>query len=306
MTSLTHQETGNRNVRSVRPPRSIGLILQSKWLLVLPSIIPLLLFFVLPLILMVTLSFQSTTVGQNGAEWSFVQYQRFLGEPLYQSAFLKTLYISVVTSLLAVLIGYPIALAMTYGKPFHSRILMVIVVLPLLVNVVVRAYGWRILLGRQGVVNTVLHSAGIIDQPLSLIYGDWAVIIGSLHVFAPLLILPLAASLQRIDRRLIEASTCLGASKFSTFTNIVVPLSLPGLSAGLALVFSSTASSFVMPALLGGDFTKMLGNLAEEQILSVFDWPFGATIAVFMMLTIALFLAALAPVNAWDQKWKPK
>lgn len=280
-------------------------MLASRSLLLWPSILPLVIFFIVPVAVMLHISFLPKFGGDTAdSALTLNHYIRFLSEPLFRQAFVKTLSISTITCAAAVLVGYPIALAIIFGRPWQSKLLTIVVILPLFVNVVVRGYGWRVLLGRQGVINTALIQAGLIDSPLDLLYSDFAVILGSLHVFLPLLVLPIVASLERIDRRLIDASTCLGASISSTFFLVIFPLSLPGLAAGLALVFSSTASSFVMPALLGGDFTKMLGNLAEEQILSVFDWPFGATIAVFMMMTIGFFLLTLVPLTAYDRRWK--
>ena len=181
---------------------------------------------------------------------------------------------------------------MVRGHAAVSRILAIVVIAPLLVNVVIRTYGWRIILSNSnnGVVNSILTALGL--DPVRILYTEWAIVIGSVHVFLPLMVLPLAASLGKIDPAVEEAARTLGGSAWATFRRVTLPLSIPGLAVGSTLVFSLTSSSFVTPALLGGNFAKMLGTLVEEQIMSVFDWPFGAAIAtVLIVIVIAINFA---------------
>ena len=207
---------------------------------------------------------------------------------------MTSLRVSAWTTFIAMLLAYPLALVMVRGHPLVGRALTVIVLAPLLINVVVRTYAWRVILanGENGVLNWSLAHVGL--GPVQLLYTEWAVIIGSVHVFLPMMVLPLSAALGKINPAVEEAARTLGASSFSVFRRVTLPLSVPGLAVGATLVFSLTASSFVTPALLGGNFAKMLGTLVEEQIMTVFDWPFGAAIAT--LLTVIVMIVNLGSV----------
>jgi putative spermidine/putrescine transport system permease protein len=177
------------------------------------------------------------------------------------------------------------------GGPVISRLTTIILVAPLVVSVVVRTYGWEVLLANNhsGVVNWALHAIGFGVAPVQVLYSETAVVIGSLHVFLPMMVLPLSSAIARIPSSLEEAARTLGAPAWRVFWRITLPLSLPGLIAGLMIVFSLTCSSFVTPAILGGSHGAMLGNLLEQQALTVFDWPLSAAIAVLMVvLSIAV------------------
>ncbi len=256
-------------------------------MLVLPATLFFIVLFVLPVGNMILYSFyQQTPSGDISAEPTLMNYLRFANVDLYRRVLFNTLKVSFLTTIVSMVLSYPIAIAMVRSPPFVARILTIIVVSPLLVNVVIRTYGWRIILANsdQGVLNWVLTTFGL--PQASLLYTEWAIIIGCVHVFMPLMVLPLAAALGRIDPAVEEAGRTLGASNWQTFWRVTFPLSIPGLAVGSTLVFSLTASSFVMPALLGGNLSKMLGTLVEEQIMSVFDWPFGAAIATVMVVIV--------------------
>lgn len=252
-------------------------------------------FFAAPVAYLVTSSLHPADTGAG--VWSLANYERFWTDPFFREAAFRTLRVSALACLAATVLGYPTALLIARGSAMQARLLTLLVIMPLLVNVVVRAFGWRIILGRNGILNRTLLDLGIIGTPLPILYNEFAVVVGSVHVFFALMVLPLATAIERIDRSLEEAATTLGAGKFRTFASVILPLSLPGLALGLTLVFSLTASSFVIPSLLGGRLVAMLGNTMESQILSVFDWPFGATVAVQMviLITIVSALAAALP-----------
>ena len=159
---------------------------------------------------------------------------------------------------------------------------------PLIVSVVVRSYGWQLILAnsRTGLLNWMLLQLGLTEAPLSILYSEMAVVIGSLHVFFPMMVLPLASALGKIDPNLEDSARTLGAPWWMVFWRITLPLSVPGLVAGFTLVFSLTAGSFVTPVILGGTSTTMLGNLIEQQIFVVYNWPFGAAIAMVLVLVV--------------------
>ena len=261
-------------------------------LLLAPAILFLAVFFLLPVINMIGFSFltqnsQGVAVGPP----TLANYVRFFEVDLYARVMRTTVEVSLITTLLASILGYPIALVMVRGNAMVMRIVTALVIAPLLLNVVIRTYGWKVVLanGANGLLNQALLFLGLTEDPVRLLFTPWAIIIGSLHVFLPLMVLPLAAALAKIDPAVEDAARTLGASGARVFWRVTMPLSIPGLAAGTTLVFSLTASSFVTPAILGGNFAKMLGTLVQEQILGISEWPFGAAIAT-VMVTIVLVI----------------
>lgn len=279
--------------RGARPAR-LGPL--GGWLMVLPALAFVLAIFVAPALLLFSYSVLTQPQGGTiGPPLTLAHYAHLLDGPLYVGIFLATLRIGLWTSGLAVLLGYPVALAIVRGTPLVGRVVTIVLVAPLVVSIVVRTYGWQLLLanGPNGGVNWVLHALGrtfgVGPAPLQVLYSETAVVIGSLHVFLPMMVLPLASSLSRINPALEEAARTLGAPSWRVFARVTVPLSVPGLVAGLTLVFSLTAASYVTPAILGGNRAQMLGNMLEQQVVTVYDWPFGAAIAVVMVaLTFAV------------------
>jgi putative spermidine/putrescine transport system permease protein len=264
-------------------------------ILLAPAVLFFLVLFVLPVGLMIRYSFyQQTSIGDLATGATVANYARLAAVDLYRTVVLTTLRVSFWTTVVAMVLAYPLALVMVRGHHLIGRALTVIIIAPLLINVVVRTYAWRLILanGENGVLNWTLAYFGL--GPVQLLYTEWAIIIGSVHVFLPMMVLPLTAALGKINPGVEEAARTLGASSWTVFRRVTLPLSVPGLAVGCTLVFSLTASSFVTPALLGGNFAKMLGTLVEEQILVVFDWPFGAAIAT--LLTVLVMAVNLASV----------
>ena len=261
-----------------------------------PAVIFFTVLFAIPVALMIRYSvLQQTPDGTIVGGFTGANYARLARVDLYRHVLFATLRISLFTTLGAAVLAYPLALLIARGPALLGRLLTVLVIAPLLVNVVVRAYGWRVILANSntGALNWALAKVGL--GPVHLLYTEWAIVIGSVQVFLPMMVLPLSSTIGRIDRAVEDAARTLGASAFAVFRRVTFPLSVPGLGVGCTLVFSLTASSFILPSLLGGDFTKMLGTLVEEQILSVFDWPFGAAIAtVMVVIVLAVNLGATA------------
>jgi putative spermidine/putrescine transport system permease protein len=274
-------------VRSERWRARIGQL--APIALLLPSFIFLAIFFALPAFGLVSYSFLTQSPeGTVGLPLTLAHYRHFFGTPLYSHVLLTTLRISLCTTGAAVLLAYPVALVMSRSAPFSRRVITMIVIAPLIVSVVVRTYGWQLILGNgpTGILNWVLLTTGLAKTPVRLLYSETAVVIGSLHVFFPLMVLPLSSALGKIDPRLEDAARTLGAGAWRVFRRITLPLSLPGLAVGCALVFSLTAGSFVTPAILGGTGAQMLGMLVDQQILVVYDWPFGATVATVLVAIV--------------------
>lgn len=265
--------------------------------LVLPALGFLIAFFIIPAVTLLADAFMTqSSHGQIGAPLTLAHFTHFFATALYSHVLLTTLRISLATALAATLLGYPVALVIAHGHPAISRVVTIVTIAPLIVSVVVRTYGWQLILGnsRIGILNNLLFSAGLIHTPLRLLYSETAVVIGSLHVFLPMMVLPLVSALGRINPSLEEAARTLGASHWRVFRRVTLPLSLPGLAVGFTLVFSLTAGSFVTPAILGGTQAQMLGNLVEQQIMAVYDWPFGAAIAsVLVAIVLAINVVSM-------------
>jgi putative spermidine/putrescine transport system permease protein len=258
-------------------------------LLLLPALAFLLVFFAFPALELLSYSFLTQSLeGTLGLPLTFSHYRHFFGTGLYSHVLLTTLRISLVTTAAAIIFAYPVAIVMVRSNPLVNRALTMTVIAPLIVSVVVRTYGWQLILanGKTGILNWLLLATGLTSVPLKLLYSETAVVIGSLHVFFPMMVLPLASALGRIDPHIEDAARTLGATSWRIFRRITVPLSLPGLAVGCTLVFSLTAGSFVTPAILGGSSAQMLGMLVDQQILVVYDWPFGAAIATVLVAIV--------------------
>ena len=275
---------------SSRPKERIALRLTlPAALLAVPILIFLAIFFFYPAINLLFFSLLTQDAkGIVGRPLTLAHYARFFEIDLYLRVFWNTLRISLVTSAFAIVLGYPVAIVMARSGPIVSRLIALIVIAPLIVSVVVRSYGWQLILANTpaGLLNWVLMSLGITGAPLALLYSETAVVIGSLHVFFPMMVLPLASALGKIDPNLEDCARTLGAPWWKVFLRVTLPLSVPGLVAGFTLVFSLTAGSFVTPVILGGTTATMLGNLIEQQIFVVYNWPFGAAIAVVLVLVV--------------------
>ena len=260
-------------------------------MLAAPMLVFLAVFFFYPAARLLFYSFQTQDAkGIIGPPYTIAHYLRLFGADLYLRVFWNTLQISVLTSLFAILFAYPVAIVMVKSSALVNRIITLIVIAPLIVSVVVRSYGWQLILANTptGIVNWFLLNLGIVSEPVELLFTKTAVVIGSLHVFFPMMVLPLASALAKIDPNLEDAARTLGAPRWLVFLRVTLPLSIPGLVAGFTLVFSLTAGSFVTPIILGGTSSFMLGNLIEQQIFVVYDWPFGATIAMVLVSVVLL------------------
>lgn len=264
--------------------------------LLAPAILFMVLCFVIPMVLML---WQSFFIGAEGDKtFSLGQYIRFLGSPYYLGVLLNSLELSLYVTLIALVLGYPLAYGMArLGGNWRTAIL-VIVVSPLMVSVVIRTFGWQILLRNGGPINKGLMALGLIDEPLVLLFSSAGVVIGLVHAYLPFMVLPLAAAIERIDPRLEEASRTLGANVLQLFRTVILPLSVPGIGAGAALVFTASMSAYVIPALLGGERVQLMPTLVTQQVLVLLDWNFGAAVATILTVLTLIILAVYGLVAA--------
>jgi putative spermidine/putrescine transport system permease protein len=283
--TVSAMHTTDIKMRRLTLPKSLmGLAL------LFPALAFLTVFLVLPSLIL--LGYSVLTQSQSGdisLPLTIGSYERLIFSSAYRRVVMTTLRVASFTALFTSLLAYPVAMVIAYGRPLASRVTMILVVAPLVVSVIVRSYGWQLLLGNSntGVLNWILGALGAGPAPVKVLYTEWAIVIASVHVFLPLMVLPLSASLGRINPSLNEAARVLGAPAWRAFLRVALPLSMPGLIAGLTIVFSLTAASYVTPEMVGGNRGLMLGVLLEQQINTAFDWPMAAAIAV-VMAAIAL------------------
>ena len=250
--------------------------------MVLPAIFWLLIFFAIPLFFVVVVSFVGRTpYGQLVYEFTLNNYLRFL-EPLYLEIFVQTIIVALVTTVATFLLGYPLAYTIARLTGKYQQIGLIMVMVPFWINFLVRSYAWVIILRTQGIFNTFLMHIGIIDQPLSLLYNTSAVMLGMIYALLPFMVLPIYVSIEQLDGRLLEAAYDLGASPAKTFLNITLPLTMPGVVAGSILVFISSLGMFVVPDIMGGAKSALIGNVIQNQFLSARDWPFGSALSIVL------------------------
>ncbi len=255
-------------------------------LLLGPGFAYLLVLFIIPLGLIVSLAFfQRGRFGGVIYDATLANFQRAL-EPVYVSVFIDSVVIAGITTGLALLIGFPTAWVIA-NLPRRWRVVaLILVVLPFWTNFLIRTYAWIVLLNSEGIVNGALRGVGIIDEPLGLLYTDGAVVAGLLYAYLPLMILPLYSSIERLDPELREAAANLGATPVRTFITVTLPLTLPGVLIGSIFVFVPSIGNFIIPELLGGGKTVMVGNLIRDQFLKARDWPFGAVLAIAVIVVL--------------------
>ncbi|MFJ8114209.1 ABC transporter permease [Streptomyces sp. NPDC096132] len=231
------------------------------------------------------IAYESGVTGENFAR---------LADPVYAGVLTDSLRIAAVTTLLALLLGYPTAHAIARLPRRWRTVALVLAVLPFWTSFLIRTYAWIVLLNSQGVVNTALIRIGVIDRPLGFLYTEPAVVTGLFHTYLPLIVLPLYAAIERVDPRLLEASADLGAGSARTFLRVTLPLTLPGVLTGCVFVFVPSLGNFVVPELLGGGRTVMVGNLIGDQFLTARDWPFGSVLALALLALLVLLFSAQA------------
>ena len=218
--------------------------------------------------------------------WTLASFVRLLGDDAYHYAFLTTFRTASITTLACLLLGYPLAYAMATAGPRLRALLATAVMIPFWTSILARSLAWVILLGRRGVVNQWLLSAGLIDQPLSLLFNSLGVQIGMIHVLLPFMVLPIWAVLARLDPGLPLAARSLGASPARAFLHVVLPLSLPGVAAGATLVFMLAVGFYITPALLGGPDDLTIALLIEMVVRDLLDWSFGSALSLTLLALV--------------------
>ena len=247
-----------------------------------PSWAVMLTLFLSPLAIILAYSFLTRgTYGGISLTWTAESYQRLV-DPIYIGILWRSFWIAGVSTLFCLLLGFPLALFISQSGQ-RKELYLSLVMLPFWTSFLVRTYAWMFLLRDTGMINTLLEKLGLIHSPLPLLYNDGAVILGLVYGYLPFMVLPLYATLERLDRNLLEASADLGARPWATFTHVTVPLCAPGIRAGAILVFIPCLGAYLTPDLLGGGKSVMIGNLIQNQFTTARDWPFGSAVSLALM-----------------------
>lgn len=261
------------------------------YLLALPAVLWLLIFGLAPLVFMVVMSFWTSTIFGTRPDFQLGNYTRQVSEPLYGTLMLKSLRIATISTLIALVISYPIAYFLTRLRGVWKGVFVIGLFMPFWTSYVVRTFVWLPILGRNGAINAALQWLGIIDRPIDgLIYNEGTIYLGLVYVYTLFMTLPIYLSLDRIDPRLVEAAVDLGARPWSVFWRILLPLSWPGVLSGSIMVFLLGIGAYVTPRLLGGPSGIMYGNLIADQYLSSNNWAFGAALATTLVLVVVILL----------------
>ncbi|WP_312280133.1 ABC transporter permease [Oscillibacter sp.] len=247
------------------------------FLLALPASLALLVFFIIPMIFILV-----KTLFTNG----FSDFSNFFTDSFYLNILWTTVRVSLVSTLISLLLGYPTAYYMARTHSKLKNVMMVVILFPFLVSAVVRSYGWMVILGSNGLLNQLLQALGLISQPLKILNTETAVIIGMIHLLIPYMILSLVGILQSIDPNVEYAAYSLGANPVKTFTKVIFPLSLPGIISGCVLVFTMSMTSYVTPKLLGGSKFRMMATMVVQEINVNFDWGAASAISYILLAVI--------------------
>ncbi|PKA44434.1 ABC transporter permease [Rhizobium sullae] len=273
------------------------------FVLIAPAVLLLGVFLVLPYINIVIMSLRNPGNGTPFAPgFTLGNYLRLFADSFYLEQTANTLMIGFITTSVCLVLGFPVAWQLAKTQMRFRGLAYGLVLSPLLVGIVIRSYGWTILLGNNGMINRTLISLGLIDRPLALMYNSLGIVIALMHVFLPFMILPLMSALQGIDPSIEAAARSLGAGRITAFRRIVLPLAMPGIQAGCILVFILSLSAYVTPSLIGGLRVKTMAVSVVDALIDTFQWPFGSAMALMLSLTGAIMVMLFARLTG--MKWK--
>jgi spermidine/putrescine transport system permease protein len=279
---------------------------KSTVLLVAPAVLVIGIFMLIPMLIALGYSFMTANpYGGVQAPLTFDAYIQFLYQrdfddslvfaPDYIFIILRSIYLAVATTAICLVLGLPVAWYIVCRDESRRRLLLFLITLPFWINTLIRTYCWILILRDEGLANNLLRGLGITEKPLPLLYTDGAILLGLVYTFLPFMVLPIYATLERIDSRLIEAAYDLYASRLAVFRRVIWPLAKPGALAGATLVFAPALGSFLAPDLLGGGKKLLIGSLIQMQFTSSRNWPFGAALSIAITAVILLVMM----LRAW-------
>ena len=250
---------------------------------------------ILPMLLIVMYAFTQKGNDVLTFRITLQNFVRFFSDPIFLEVLKRSLWVAVLTTVLGLVLGYPVAYIIAQANRRKKMLLVLLITIPMWINMLVRTYAWVGILQDKGLINTILGWFGL--GPVSLIYTDFAVILGMVYNFIPFMILQIYTSLTKMDKSYLEAASDLGANKVQSFLRITLPLSLPGVLSGITLVFLPAVSSFFIPKMLGGGQYVLIGNVIESQFLTSGNWNFGSAISLIMAVIIMISLYVTKKVD---------
>lgn len=268
--------------------RPVGTPTGTGWLLATPAVLIIALLAIVPSANVLLSAFRSP----DTAAFTLGNFAGLADSNIAWQAFWRTLRVAVATTILTVIAGYPLSLLLAKARPRLAAVILVIIVFPLMVSVVVRTYGWLVILGPSGIVNKALEAVGLISHPIQLVHNEIGIIIGETQLLLPYMVLSLVAVLQKVDPHLEEAARSLGANPAVTFLKVILPISLPGLMSGILLVFSLAMTAFATPLLIGGPRAPMMTTLLYSYVFSTYDWASAAALAAVLIVLALVFITA--------------
>lgn len=262
----------------------------SSWLLTLPSLIWLSIFFLIPYFIVVLYSFLTPGTLDVKFEVSLDSYRQIF-DGVYYKPFLNSFLLAIYTTIICVLLGYPVAYFIARAREKVRNTLLIFIIIPFWTNLIIRIFSWRIFLAYNGVMNNLLTNMGLISQPLEIIRTDWAVILVTVYVYLPYMILPLYSTLEKLDFTLLQAAMDLGANEVKAFFSITLPLSLEGIFAGTLLVFIPSLGSYLIPQLVGNQKSLYIGQVITYKIKNIpRNWPMASALSLILLLLVAVLL----------------
>ncbi|WP_042277792.1 ABC transporter permease [[Clostridium] dakarense] len=263
--------------------------MKKKSFLAYPYVIWSAIFIVIPLILVIFFSFSAEVDGKY--VFSLANYKELM-DPIYFTVFFRSIMLAGIATLICLIVGYPVAYIISKAPISKRGTLILLFILPMWMNFLLRTYAWVAILGKNGLLNSFLGLFGV--EPISILYTNFAILLGMVYNFLPFMVLPIFTSLSKMDNDLVNAAHDLGANKFQVFTKVIFPLSLPGVISGITMVFMPAVTTFAISRLLGGGKFMLLGDLIEQQFTVVGDWNFGSAVSIFMMIVILISMAIMA------------
>ncbi len=243
-----------------------------------------------PLLYVFYLSFQSTDGYNVVHTFTLVNYKELLN-PIYMEIYSNSFLLAILTTIISILLGYPFAYHMAKAPQKKKALMMILLMVPFWTNSLIRLNGWKTILGKTGFINSILVDLHIVDQPLEILYTRGAVLLGMVYILFPYMVLPLFASIDKLDFSLLEASNDLGANKTKTFFHVTLPLTSPGIFSGTILVFIPSLGYFFVSDIMGGGKSQLIGNLIENQFKAANNWPFGAALSMLLIILIIIIVS---------------
>ena len=275
------------------------------WYLLSPALFSITLMIVIPMCFILVYSFyENIDLAVDVVAFQFGNWQELFSDNYYHNAIWKTLWMAVIVTVIAAILGYIPAYYIVHTNFKHKWLLLLLLILPFWVSFIIRTLSWIHILGNQGAVNGLLQWLGLVDEPISMMFNQFAVIVGFIHVFLPFMILNVYVSLDGVDKNLEPAARTLGCTPWQAFREVTLPLSLPGLGAGSLLVFVLTAGSYVTPLILGGPGDFLFGNLIYDAVITELNWPMGATLSFALLVILGVIVTLYSRLMGLNQLYK--